>query len=163
MNLFLTVISMLVSSSCVVSGTSLWDLMPTNIQRQKTKVNQPSQVQSVGSQGGFWGQILQHSKDEQTQGEKYSSKNSEQLITIASDSVLPAGSQKQRKNIPESLRSLHTIYTDYDEDYDDYYNDEYYEEGDYDSEYELLNIKNDNQEIQTVEDSNVDHVLRTHQ
>ena len=162
MNILLAVISMLEISGCTVSGASLWDLMPTNLQRQKTQVNQPAQPQNRGSQGGFWGQILQHSKEGQTQGEKYSSKNSERLVTIASESVLPAGSQKQRKNIPESLRSLHTIYTDYNEDYDDYYDDEYYE-GDYDSEFELLNNKNDNAEIQTVEDSNVDHVLRTHQ
>ena len=128
MNLLLIVISTLVISGRVASGTSLWDLMPTTLQRQ-TRVKQPAPPQSRGSQGGFWGQILQHSKEGQTQGEKYSSQNSERLVTIASESVRPAGSQNQRKNIPESLRSLHTIYTDYDEDYDDYYDDEYYEQG----------------------------------
>ena len=162
MNFLLTVISVLVTISCVVTGTSLWDLMPgTNLQRQKTQKNQQIKAQNRDSQsqGGFWGQILQHSKEgQQTQsGEKYSGKNSEQsLVTIASESVKPsAGLQKLRKNIPESLRSLHTLYTDYD---DEYYDDDYYEDG-----FELVTVKNSNAEIQTVEDSNVDQVLRTHQ
>ena len=166
MNLLLTVISVLVTISCVATGTSLWDLMPgTNLQRQKTQVtsNQPIKAQNRGSQGGFWGQILQHSAKEgqQTQsGEKYSGKNSEQsLVTIASESVEPsAGLHKLRKNIPESLRSLHTLYTDYDD-----YDEEYYDEDYYEDDFELVTVKNNNAEIQTGEDSNVDQVLRTHQ
>ena len=166
MNFLLTVISVLVTISCVATGTSLWDLMPgTHPQRQKTQVNDPVKAQNRGTQsqgGGFWGQILQHSKEgQQTQsGEKYSGKNSEQsLVTIASESVKPsAGLQKLRKNIPESLRSLHTLYTDY-EDYDD----EYYDEDYYEDDFDLVTVKNSNAEIQTVEDSNVDQVLRTHQ
>ena len=163
MHFLLAVISVLAAGSCVVSGTSLWDLMP-GTQRQKTQVNHnPIKAQNRGSQGGFWGQILQHSKEGQTPSEKYSSKNSQPLVTIASESVMPsAGLQKQRKNIPESLRSLHTLYTDYDHYDEDYYNGDYYE-GNYDNEFELVNIKNSDAEIQTVEDSNVDQVLRTHQ
>ena len=168
MNLLLTVISVLVTISCVATGTSLWDLMPgTRPQRLKTPVtnNQPIKAKKRGSQsqGGFWGQILQHSAKEgpQTQsGEKYSGKNSEQsLVTIASESVEPsAGLHKLRKNIPESLRSLHTLYTDYDD-----YDDEYYDEDYYEDDFELVTVKNSNAEIQTGEDSNVDQVLRTHQ
>ena len=164
MNLLLTVIWILVSSICLVTSASLWDLMPSNIHRQKSQeTNQPAQARSQASQGGFWGQILQHSKEGRTQSEKYSSKNSEPLVRIASESVLPAGPQKHRKNIPESLRSLHTLYTDYDDYQDDDYYDEDYDEGNYDSDFELLNIKNNNAEIQTVEDSNVDQVMRKHQ
>ena len=163
MKFLLRVISVLAASSCVASGTSLWDLMP-GTQRQKTQVNNnPTKAQNRGSQGGFWGQILQHSKEGQTPSEKYSAKNSQPLVTIASESVMPsAGLQKQRKNIPESLRSLHTLYTDYDDFDEDYYDGDYYE-GNYDSEFELVNINNNDAEIQTVEDSNVDQVLRTHQ
>ena len=141
--------------------------MPANIQRQtsqRTQVGKTHQAQSRGSQGGFWGQILQHTNEGQTVrgGEQFYSQNSEPLVTIASESVTPGGSQKQRKIIPESLRSLHTIYTDYDEDYDNYYNDQYYE-GDYDNEFELVNLKTNKAEIQTVEDTKLDEVLRTHQ
>ena len=60
------------------------------------------------------------------------------------------------------MRSLHTLYTDYDHYDEDYYDGDYYE-GNYDNEFELVNIKNSDAEIQTVEDSNVDQVLRTHQ
>ena len=170
MNFLLTMFSVLAAGSCVVRGASLWDLMPgTNPHSQKTKVNHNLQGVALtksanrGSQGGFWGQILQHSKEGQTPSEKYSSKNSQPLVTIASESVMPsAGLQKQRKNIPESLRSLHTLYTDYDDFDEDYYDGDYHE-GNYDSEYELVNIKNSDGEIQTVEDSHVDQVLRTHQ
>ena len=100
MIIFLTVIS-----QC--SSFSLWDQM-----RDSAPVLDVPEKPAVVT-GGFWGTLLGHPTQQKQHSEQNSLRNSQQLTKTSARLV----DLSKRKVLPSSLRSLHTLNTDYD-DYD---------------------------------------------
>ena len=111
-----------------VSGQSMWDVLPGS-GGDHAPVSAHGQHSASVRSHGFWGQIMKH--EAETNNGNVPSQHS----------LSSSGQRKRRRKvIPASLRSLHTIATDYND----------YGEEEYDEVEEIMNGN----------DSQVDNILR---
>ena len=109
-----------------VSGQSMWDVLPGSGGGHATVSAHGHHSAPVRSHG-FWGQIMKHEAETNNVPSQHSLSSS-------------GNRKRRRKVIPASLRSLHTIATDYND----------YGEEEYDEDEEIMNGN----------DSHVDNILR---
>ena len=78
-----------------------------------TRDNSPA-----GVSGGFWGSLLEHRE----QSEDISFRNSQRHKNHQIETL--GGENAKRQILPSSLRSLHTLHTEYEEDYGEMFDQE---------------------------------------
>ena len=100
-------------------SASIWEqIQDPAATRDSTSHSSPVQ-DNPGVSGGFWGSLLGH-RQGQSEGEHNTFRNSQRRPQIET-----AGAEhSKRQTLPSSLRSLHTLNTEYDEDYEEMFTPE---------------------------------------
>ena len=83
------------------SAASIWE----QIQEPAGASNSSPGQTNAGVSGGFWGSLLGHRSQQSGAGEHNTFRNSQRKI------------ESKRQILPSSLRSLHTLNTEYEDDY----------------------------------------------
>ena len=83
------------------SAASIWE----QIQEPAGASNSSPGQTTAGVSGGFWGSLLGHRPQQGGGGEHNTFRNSQRKI------------ESKRQILPSSLRSLHTLNTEYEDDY----------------------------------------------
>ena len=86
------------------SSASIWEQIQDPAGARGSGSDSSSVQGNAGVSGGFWGSLLGH---RQQQSEHNTFRNSQRN----------SQSENRRQILPSSLRSLHTLNTEYDEDY----------------------------------------------
>lgn len=142
---FLTII-------CQCSSSSIWEQMPVTDQSPAGHIT----VKPAGLSGGFWGSLLGSSAEQKQESEENIWRQSE----LRSERLV----QSRRRVLPSSLRSLHTLNTEYhDQNYDQNYDQDYDQDYDqnYDQDYDY-DYTVEQGEVFSPEESRADQVTKTH-